>query len=238
MVSRATDMRLTNEITVDAPPDELFSFVSDIERVAACLPGARIDGTTGDEYRGSMRVKVGPITANYMGSLQLLELDAAARRAVLHARADEVTGQGQAEARIMTAIDEVAGGSRIRLDTDLQIRGRVAQFGRGAIEKIAQRLFAEFARNLETVVTSDGRPVSAHRPDPVAPPGRPAPPRAARDREAAPADAARMPAADAELDLAALLTRSAGGRLVPLIAAALIGFAYGYLLGKLRERGR
>jgi carbon monoxide dehydrogenase subunit G len=223
-------MRLTNEISVNAAPDELFAFVSDIERVAACLPGARIDESNGDQYRGSMRVKVGPITANYHGTLRLVELDVNARRAVLCARADETAGQGLAEARIVTAIDETAGASRIRMDTDLQIRGRVAQFGRGAMEKVAERLFAEFARNLEATVTGDGRPAAG---------GGQAPGGTGQRRRADAPSAARPqpPAAAAELDVANLVPQSAR-RVAPLILSAVIGFGYGYLAGKLRERAR
>lgn len=217
-------MRFRNETTVDAPADELFSFVSDVERVAPCLPGARIDGSDGDEYRGSMRVKVGPITASYQGTLRFLELDAGARRAVLQARADEAGGQGQAEARIVTAIEEIAGASRIRMDTDLQIRGRVAQFGRGAMEKIAQRMFVEFARNLETAMASGGRE--------IAPAGGAGP---ARTAEPA---VAPTTAGSGEVDAVRLFAGSLAGKVLPTLVPALIGFGYGYLAGKLRERSR
>ncbi|HLM51970.1 MAG TPA: SRPBCC family protein, partial [Solirubrobacteraceae bacterium] len=142
-------MKFSNEVTVGAPADELFAFVSDVERVAPCLPGASVDGREGDDYQGSMKVKVGPITARYQGTLRFLELDEDGRRAVMRARADEVNGQGNAEARITSVVEEAEDGSRIRMDTDLQMRGRVAQFGRGAMEKISQRMFAEFAKNLE-----------------------------------------------------------------------------------------
>lgn len=228
-------MRFTNEISVGAPADELFSFVSDVERVAPCLPGARIDGREGDAYRGSMRVKVGPITANYHGTLRFLELDASARRAVLRARADEAGGQGEAEARIETAIEETAGASRIRVDTDLQIRGRVAQFGRGAMERIAQRMFAEFAHNLEVAMASGG-PATAS----AAPARTPAADAGARvdsgagERDAAP----RADSGAGELDAVRLVTGSLADRLPPALVPALIGFGYGYLLGKLRERAR
>jgi carbon monoxide dehydrogenase subunit G len=208
-------MRFVNEITVDAPADELFAFVSDVDRVAQCLPGAVIEGSDGDEHRGSMRVKVGPITAQYRGTLRFLELDEGGRRAVLRARGEEAGGQGQAEARIETAIEEIDGASRIRMDTDLQIRGRVAQFGRGAMEKIAQRMFAEFARNLEAAMAAGG--AGAPAPAPAAAPGA--------ARPAAPAPAA-------ELDALRLFARPLAGKLLP----ALIGFGYGYLVAKLRER--
>src|SRR3954468_21990109 len=142
-------MNIHNEITVQAPADELFAFLSDVERVGPCLPGASIEGRDGDDYAGRMKVKVGPINATYQGKLRFVELDKEARRAVMRARADEVNGQGNAEASITTEVEEAGEDSVIRMDTDLQMRGKVAQFGRGAMEKISQRMFEQFARNIE-----------------------------------------------------------------------------------------
>src|SRR5688572_7237784 len=142
-------MRIHNEISLQAPADELFAFLSDVERVGPCLPGASIEGRDGDDYAGSMKVKVGPINATYQGKLRFVELDKEARRAVMRARATEVNGQGSAEASITTEVEDAGGESVIRMDTDLQMRGKVAQFGRGAMEKISQRLFEHFARNIE-----------------------------------------------------------------------------------------
>src|ERR687886_1074863 len=143
-------MRFENEIEVSQPPKELFAFLTDVERIAPCLPGASIDGRDGDDYTGSMKVKVGPITGTYKGKMRFLEQDEDALRAVMSARAAEVNGQGDAEAKITTRIEEAGeDASRIVMETDLQMRGRVAQFGRGAMEKISQRMFDEFARNLE-----------------------------------------------------------------------------------------
>ena len=127
-------MRFSNVISVDAQPDELFEFMSDPEQVVTCLPGASVDGRDGDDWRGAMSVKVGPIKASYRGTLRFLELDPDARRAVMRVRADEASGQGQAEARITSEIEPGDGASCIRMETDLQIRGKVAQFGRGAME--------------------------------------------------------------------------------------------------------
>src|SRR4051812_44933460 len=150
-------MRFENEIEVGQPPKELFAFLTDVERVAPCLPGASIDGRDGDAYQGSMKVKVGPISGTYRGTMRFLEQDEDALRAVMSARAAEVNGQGDAEAKITTQI-EAAGddASVVRMETDLQMRGRVAQFGRGAMEKISQRMFDEFARNLEREMTGGG----------------------------------------------------------------------------------
>ena len=204
-------MRLAYEVTVDAPPDDVFAFVSDIARAGPCLPGALIEETNGDEHRGSMRVKVGPIVANYAGTLRFVERDPRARRAVLHARADETAGRGQAEARIETAIDDVEGASRIRIDADLQIRGRVAQFGRGAIETVGRRMLAEFARNLERALAGAPEPARS-TPGPGAPP------------------------AAAEVEALDLHAGETAARVLRALVPALLGLGYGYLLGRLSER--
>src|SRR4051795_11679130 len=150
-------MKFSNEIEVAQPPKELFAFLTDVERVAPCLPGASIDGREGDDYTGSMTVKVGPITGTYKGKMRFLEQDEDGLRAVMSGRAAEVNGQGDAEAKITTRIEQAGDeSSRIRMETDLQMRGRVAQFGRGAMEKISQRMFEEFARNLEREMSGDG----------------------------------------------------------------------------------
>ena len=138
-------MRFSNEISVDAQADELFAFVSDPEQVVKCLPGASVEGRDGEDWRGSMSMKVGPIKASYRGTLRFLELDPDARRAVMRVRADEASGQGQAEARITSEIEPGDEGSCIRMETDLQIRGKVAQFGRGAMEQVAGRMLERFA---------------------------------------------------------------------------------------------
>src|SRR6185312_14848119 len=159
-------MRFENEIQIDQPPAELFAFLTDVERVAPCLPGASIDGRDGDDYTGSMKVKVGPITGTYKGKMRFLEQDEDALRAVMSARAAEVNGQGDAEAKITTQIESDGdGSSRIRMETDLQMRGRVAQFGRGAMAKISQRMFDEFARNLEREMAGGGEAPEADATD-------------------------------------------------------------------------
>ena len=148
-------MRFSNEISVDAQADELFAFVSDPERVVRCLPGASLEGHDGDDWRGAMSMKVGPIKASYRGTLRFIELDPEARRAVMRVRADEASGQGQAEARITSEIEPGDGGSCIRMETDLQIRGKVAQFGRGAMEQVAGRMLDRFADNVEKAIAGE-----------------------------------------------------------------------------------
>ena len=151
-------MRFANEISVDAQADELFAFVSDPEQVVRCLPGASVEGRDGDDWRGAMSMKVGPIKASYQGTLRFVELDPEARRAVMRVRADEASGQGQAEARIVSEIEQRDGASCIRMETDLQIRGKVAQFGRGAMEQLAGRMLERFAANVGEAIAGGGAP--------------------------------------------------------------------------------
>jgi len=222
-------VKIHNEITVAAPPDELFGFLSDVERVAPCLPGAAIEGRDGEDYLGRMTVKVGPINATYAGKLRFVELDEDGRRAVMRARADEVNGQGAAEAHITTAVEGDGGESTIRMDTDLQIRGKVAQFGRGAMEKISQRMFEEFARNIEQAVAGDGAAPADEAEAPAeddAPSGDDAP---ARSSGAAGA------ADGASLDVLSTLGGPALRKSAPVVGVALLALSYGFLLGRLRE---
>src|SRR4051812_6487401 len=228
-------MRFENEIEVAQPPKELFAFLTDVERVAPCLPGASIDGREGDDYTGSMKVKVGPITGTYKGRMRFLEQDEDALRAVMSARAAEVNGQGDAEAKITTQIEQAGDeASRIRMETDLQMRGRVAQFGRGAMEKISQRMFDEFARNLEREMSGgggadatdagasgDGAPAAEHEETAEKPPPR------AKPEPAPSSGGGGEPQA---LDAMSLFVTPALKKALPVLGPALVGLGYGYLL--------
>jgi uncharacterized protein len=231
-------MRIHNEISLQAPADELFDFLSDVERVGPCLPGATIDGRDGDDYAGSMKVKVGPINATYRGKLRFVELDKDARRAVMRARAEEVNGQGNAEASITTAVEESGGESVIRMDTDLQMRGKVAQFGRGAMEKISQRMFEQFAANIEERFNGNG----AEAEEQAASGGDAAAEQPAASNGGAPArEDAQRPAPqaaagdDAGLDVLGTFGGPALAKAGPVVAAAALALTYGILIGRLRE---
>lgn len=223
-------MRIHNEITLQAPADELFEFLSDVERVGPCLPGATIEGKDGEDYAGRMKVKVGPINATYQGKLRFLELDKDARRAVMRARAEEVNGQGNAEASITTEVEDADGGnSVIRMDTDLQIRGKVAQFGRGAMEKISQRMFEQFAGNIEQAFNGDGAAEAEGEAEAEPADREPAP---ARARAAAPAGGDDDGQA---LDVFGMLGTPNLAKAGPVVAVAIVALGYGYLYGRLRE---
>jgi carbon monoxide dehydrogenase subunit G len=151
-------MKIQNQIEVAAPPDELFDVLSDVERVAPLLPGASLERKEDDDtYAGTVKVKVGPITVSYRGTIYFQELDRDARRAVMRASGSEINGQGSTEATITATVTGSDSESVLTMDTDMEVRGKVAQFGRGAIGNVSGRILDQFARNLEAqVLSGDG----------------------------------------------------------------------------------
>ena len=141
-------MKLSNEMVVPAAVEDAWTVMLDIERVAPCLPGASIDGTDGDEYRGTMNIKLGPITSSFAGTLKVEEADQAAHRAVLSARARDSRGQGTATATITSTMAPADEGTRVTVDTELRVTGPAASFGRGVMEDVSARLMGQFAECL------------------------------------------------------------------------------------------
>jgi carbon monoxide dehydrogenase subunit G len=138
-------MKLSNEMVVPAPLDEAWAVMLDVERVAPCLPGASVEAAGEDEYRGTMKVKLGPITSSFEGTLRVEEADEAAHRAVLSARAREARGQGTAMATITSTMAPVDQGTRVTVETDLRVTGPAASFGRGVMQDVSAKLMAQFA---------------------------------------------------------------------------------------------
>lgn len=199
-------MQLRHDFTVPVDPDRAFAVLTDMERVAACMPGAKLEGRDGDRYSGSLRLKVGPVTASYAGEVVLTDRDAAARRARLRASGSETHGQGSVAAVIDAGVSADGEGSRVEVVTDLELQGRAAQFGRGVVSDVAERILAQFARNLAAAVADD----------------HPAP-------AAAPDLAEQEPVA---LDLGAAAALPLLKRGAPALAALLVGLLLGRLLGR------
>ena len=172
-------MDLTNEFRVPLGVDEAWAVLTDIERIAPCMPGATLEGSEGDEYRGTVKVKVGPMTAQYKGTVRFVERDDAGHKAVLQAEGREARGQGNASATITATITPDGDGSAVYVVTDLTISGKVAQFGRGVLGDVSARLMKQFvdclekdlAASLEPSVPSsrDATPSANTRPAPVEP---------------------------------------------------------------------
>jgi len=146
-------VELTNEFDVEVPIDEAYDILTDLELIAPCLPGAQLQEIEGDEYRGVVKVKVGPITAQYKGSATFLEQDRANHKAVVKGDGRETRGQGNASAIISMTMDSNSPNStHVMVHTDLTITGKVAQFGRGVIVDVSAKLLGQFVDNLETKV--------------------------------------------------------------------------------------
>jgi uncharacterized protein len=141
-------VKLSNEMTVPASLEEAWAVMLDIERVAPCLPGASIEGADGDEYRGTMKIKLGPISSSFAGTLKIEEADEAAHRAVLSARARDSRGQGTAAATISSTMAPAGDGTRVTVETDLRVTGPAASFGRGVMQDVSARLMGQFAECL------------------------------------------------------------------------------------------
>jgi hypothetical protein len=163
-------VELSNEFTVGVPTEQAWALLTDVERIAPCMPGAELQEVEGDEYRGVVRVKVGPITAQYKGRASFVERDVPGLRAVLRAEGRETRGQGNASATISASLHPDAGGTRVAIVTDLAVTGRVAQFGRGVLADVSTKLLGQFVECLETTVL--GR-VEAAEESPAAAPVEP-----------------------------------------------------------------
>ncbi len=141
-------MELNNVFEVTAPIDSVWAVLTDVERIAPCLPGAQLQEVEGDEYRGIVKVKVGPISAQYKGAASFLEKDDEAHRAVLRAEGRDTRGAGNASADIVAELTETSNGTQVSVTTELTVTGKVAQFGRGVMADVSKKMMGQFADNL------------------------------------------------------------------------------------------
>lgn len=150
-------MKLTNEVHIERDPTEVFNTLLDVERVATCMPGSRLIGQVdNDTYEGEVKVKIGPLGVAYTGTVRFLQIDRDGRTAVLKASGKEQHGQGNADAHVTARVLADGSGAKVAIETDLMIRGKVAQFGRGVIGEVSQRLIGQFAGNVERLLTTNG----------------------------------------------------------------------------------
>lgn len=152
---------LVDSFVLPLPIDRAWDLLLDLEKIAPCLPGAQLTEIEGDEHRGKVKIKVGPITAQFAGQARFTEKDPAAHRAVITAEGREARGQGNANAvvtAVLTAIDGRHGpgtSTKVEVLTDLTISGKVAQFGRGVIADVSSKLITQFVANVEKMVNED-----------------------------------------------------------------------------------
>lgn len=149
-------MELNNEFRVGVPVAEAWRVLTDVERIAPMLPGAQLQEVEDDEYRGVVKVKVGPITAQYKGTATFVERDEVAGRVVLRASGRDTRGQGNASATITATMVSEGDATRVTVATDLTITGKVAQFGRGVLADVSAKLIGQFVDTLEADLTAGG----------------------------------------------------------------------------------
>jgi carbon monoxide dehydrogenase subunit G len=141
-------VQLENSFTVPVPVDEAWRVLLDIERIAPCMPGAALDSVTGDDFTGKVKVKLGVITMTYQGKASFVEKDEAAHKAVIDARGKDQRGNGTAAALVTATLAAEGTSTRVDVVTDLNITGRPAQFGRGVMTDVGNKLLGQFADKL------------------------------------------------------------------------------------------
>lgn len=149
-------MELTNDFKVGISVPEAWKVLTDVERIAPMLPGAQLQEVEGDEYRGVVKVKVGPITAQYKGAAKFVERDEVAGKVVLSASGRDTRGQGNANATITATMQPEGEATKVTVVTDLTVTGKVAQFGRGVLAEVSAKLLGQFVDALEADLASGG----------------------------------------------------------------------------------
>jgi uncharacterized protein len=210
-------VELNNEFRVAVPAAKTWQVLTDVERVAPCLPGATLLSVDGDEFTGAVKVKVGPITVSYKGEAAFVEKDAAAQRVVLKANGKETRGNGNAAAVVTAQLKDEGDATSVVITTDLTISGKAAQFGRGVLGDVAGNLIAQFAKALEADMLGGSSTAT------VAP-------------TAETITAASQPAAGDSVDLLKVMALPMAKRAAPAVAALAAGGVIGYLLGRRRNR--
>ena len=148
-------MDLNHEFIVNVPVNDAWVILTDLERIAPCLPGAQLTEVEGDTYRGQVKVKVGPIVAQFKGQASFVTRDDAAHTASLKGEGRDTTGKGTASAIITAQLTSVTPTStKCTVVTDLTISGKVAQFGRGALADVSDKLLQQFSENLNQLIAS------------------------------------------------------------------------------------
>jgi carbon monoxide dehydrogenase subunit G len=203
-------VELNNEFRVAVPAAKTWDVLTDVQRVAPCLPGATLLSVDGDSFTGAVKVKVGPITVSYNGDAAFVEKDASAQRVVLKANGKETRGSGNAAAVVTAQLKDEGDATSVMITTDLTISGKAAQFGRGVLADVAGNLIAQFAKALEADLLE----------------GSSRAPAAETITAASQADAADS------VDLLKVVAVPMAKRAAPAIAALAAGVAIGFLLGR------
>ncbi len=212
-------MELNNEFRVAVPAAKTWEFLTDVERVAPCLPGATLVSVDGDEFTGTVKVKVGPITVSYKGEAAFAEKDAAAQRMVLKANGKETRGNGNVAAVITAQLKDDGDATSVLINTDLTISGKAAQFGRGVLADVAGHLIGQFANSLESELLGDPAPAQQAT---------------ATETPSATKGAGRDDVIDS-VALVKAVAPSVAKRYAPVAAGLAMGVVIGFLVGRRRR---
>ena len=221
-------MELTHDFTVPATVDQAWATFMDLERVGSCFPGATVTSVDDTGFAGTVKVKLGPIALQYAGTGQFLERDDAAHRAVIEAKGKDKRGNGTAGATVTVQLAPSGEGTRIDVTTDLSITGKPAQFGRGVMQDVSDKLLLQFVQCIESQF-APAEPEGAAQPE-AAPLAAAAPvPAAPRQLRPAP------PPADDSIDLGATVLPVLLKSYAPYAVAGLLGLLVGWLVGRRRS---
>ncbi len=199
-------MKIENEFRVNAPLETAWEILTDIPTIAPCMPGAKLTSVEDDTYSGTVKIKVGPITAEYAGTAHFLSKDDAGHRAELSAKGRDSRGSGNAEAVIVAQLAADGDATVVNIDTDLKVSGKVAQFGRGVMVDVSTKLIGQFVECLEEKMRDMGD-------DPAAAPADRGPAEAAEGAEVEEVEA---------LDLMEYAGGAVAKRLVPVVVAIIV----------------
>ena len=218
-------MDLNHSFTVDVPVDDAWRILTDVERIAPCLPGAQLQEIEGDTYRGIVKVKVGPIQAQFKGQANFVERDDVAHRAVLKGEGRDTGGKGNASALITAELTALTDSSTsVTVNTDLSITGKVAQFGRGTMADISNKLLAQFVENLNVLIAEQPPTATVAEQTSAA---TTAPAESPAQETSADAGVRKIDAPEAEaLDLLSVSTGAIAKRAIPVVIAVVAIVAF------------
>ena len=148
-------MELKNEFRVSVPVERAWATLTDVEYIAPCMPGAQLTEIDGDDFKGQVKVKVGPITAQYKGSAKFLQKIEEEHRVILEATGRDTRGAGNASAEVTAEMVADGEGTKITISTDLRVTGKVAQFGRGVMADVSEKLIGQFVDSLEKKLSEE-----------------------------------------------------------------------------------
>ncbi|MFV8054343.1 SRPBCC family protein [Mycobacterium sp. 48b] len=204
-------MKIANEFTVSVPVDEAWDLLTDLGQVVPLMPGAQLTGQEGEDTLGKVKIKVGPVTSEFNGKVHFVEQNRDEHRAVIDAKGREARGTGNAAATVTARLHDAGEATRVTVDTDLKVVGKLAQFGSGMLQDVSEKLLGQFVESLEAKLATEKAPVQ--------PVEKPAP-------EPTPAPE--------PIDLLDLAGGSALKRYGPRVAGAFLLAALVFTIGRLR----